>query len=82
MTLIPEAPCPHDYPDRFLDCQSAIEGPLQALIAIAISAKWGEAETCAAIVELADNLMLARAANIETDLQITTKNLPLDSPGR
>lgn len=51
---------PTDHPDRFLQCQEAIEDAFQDLVEQAVAAGWGEAETVAAVVELADHHMLAQ----------------------
>lgn len=43
---------------RFDECQEAIEGQLQDLIADALQAGWSKAETLAAVIEVTDNLAL------------------------
>lgn len=62
---------PTDYPDRFSDCEQAIEAELQALIALAMKAGWGEAEACVAIGSLADHHVLSMLANEQLDMRIS-----------
>jgi sugar phosphate isomerase/epimerase len=45
----------------------AIEIPLQEIIEAAVKAGWDETEVMTAIIEVADNLMLAAGANAEVD---------------
>lgn len=45
----------------------AIEIPLQDLIHAAVKAGWDEPEVLTAIIEVADNLMLAHGSNAELD---------------
>lgn len=52
-----------DHPDRFIDCQEALEAAFQALVWEAMKAGWGEAEAVAAIIELADAHVLAAGEN-------------------
>ncbi|MEB2845948.1 hypothetical protein [Endobacterium cereale] len=51
--------------DRFIECQEAIEGQLQDLIADAMKAGWTEAETLAAVIEVSENLALGMGADEE-----------------
>ncbi|CDN58473.1 Hypothetical protein RG1141_PB01250 (plasmid) [Neorhizobium galegae bv. officinalis bv. officinalis str. HAMBI 1141] len=51
--------------NRHLFCQMAIEIPLQDLIQAAVKAGWDEPEVLTAIIEVADNLMLAHGSNAE-----------------
>lgn len=59
-----------EHPDRHLACQEAIEPAFLALTDVAVASGWGCNEVAEALVELADNHMLALAANTATDEQI------------
>lgn len=59
-------------PDRFAECEEAIEAELQRLIARAVDVGWDEAEACSAIVSLADNHMLGMMANDEVATRIAS----------
>lgn len=50
---------PRTHPDRFNECQIAIEDELIALFAKAVLAGWHKDEILAAIIEVADNTALA-----------------------
>lgn len=63
-----------EHPDRHLSCQEAIEPAFQELAGIAESAGWSETEVAAALVDLADNHILALAANAETDAELNRLN--------
>ena len=52
-------------PDRYLDCQLALEERFRILVEEAIAAGWGETEVLSALTDLADNHMLARLAEME-----------------
>lgn len=52
-----------DHPNRHLACQEAIEAVFLSLADQAQDAGWGEAEVSAALVDLADNHLLAIEAN-------------------
>ena len=68
--IIP-APKPEtDISDGTLDCEFAMEPAFQALAEAAERAGWAAADVASALVNLADNHMLARAANAETDAMI------------
>jgi hypothetical protein len=54
---------PDDYPERFLECEQALEAAVQALIWEAVKAGWDEGEACAAVASLADHHVLAMQAN-------------------
>lgn len=58
------------HPDRHLSCQEALEPGFQALAEMAEQSGWSADEIAAALVDLADNHMLARAANMETEQMI------------
>lgn len=58
------------YPDRHLECQEAIEARIVAVIDEGRGAGWSVSEIAAALIDLADNLMLADAANAETAQRI------------
>jgi hypothetical protein len=61
---------PQGHPDRHLECQEALESRLVAIIDDGKAAGWSIAEITTAIIDLADNLMLADAANRQTDRDI------------
>lgn len=61
---------PDQYPDRFLDCQEALEDGFLALLDQAEGVGWSRAETIAAITELADNTALADADIARIDAAI------------
>ena len=61
---------PTVYPDRHLECQEALEASVIAMIDEGQAAGWTVGDVTAALITLADNLMLADAANGETDRQI------------
>lgn len=63
-----------DHPDRHLSCQEAIEPAFQAVAAMAERSGWDVMEVAAALVDLADNHMLALAANAETDAELDRLN--------
>jgi hypothetical protein len=74
MTIAPP-PRPKNHPDRFLDAQEAIETELLALVERAVAAGWGEREAIAAVVAVADNRMLALAADDDLDDLLKRFNL-------
>lgn len=49
------------HPDRFLDCQEAVEPDLQKIIADANTHGWGTLESISAMEEVLKNLRLAYA---------------------
>ncbi|MDR6818524.1 hypothetical protein J2X76_003701 [Neorhizobium sp. 2083] len=64
--------------NRHLLCQMAIEIPLQDVIQSAVNAGWNEVEVLTAIIEVADNLVLAHGANAEVDALIKALRRNLD----
>lgn len=56
-----------DYPDRNLDCQEALEDMVQELVGRAEAAGWSMSDIAPALVDLADNLRLQRAAIAHTE---------------
>lgn len=60
------------YPNRFNDCQLAIEDGLIDLIAEASLAGWRKEEVISAIIEVADNTALALdiKAKLSVDIQV------------
>ena len=71
MNRIPSPPA-NGHPDRFLRCQEAMDDAVAAVASAAIDAGWTPEEVAAALVELADNLMLSVLANrdLERDLAV------------
>lgn len=61
---------PSTHPDRHLECQEVLEPHVIAIVDEGIAAGWSIEEVTAALVALADNAMLAHAANGDTDRQI------------
>lgn len=70
MTSISGPRIPFEHPDRFLSCQEEIDAAVREIIHAAVLAGWTEQEASAALVEVADNRMLALVANAETDAMI------------
>lgn len=67
------APPPPDlHPDRFLRCQEALANGVSEVALAGIAAGWRPEEVAAALVELADNAMLAVLAtrDVERDLAV------------
>lgn len=60
----------NDYPDRALECQEDLEARVITIIDEGRAAGWSVRDITAALVALADNLMLADEANAETGRQI------------
>jgi hypothetical protein len=60
-------------PERFADCQLAIEDRMLELLGDAIEAGWTKDEVLAAMIEVADNTALAMHENVllsvETELR-------------
>lgn len=61
MKIAPPRTGPH--PDRFLDCQEALSSGFAKVASTAVAAGWDPEEVAAALVELADHLMLGMIAN-------------------
>ncbi len=78
MAHIPPPTVPLDDENRHLFCQMAIELPIQDVIEAAVAAGWSEEETLAAIIEVADNLMLANVNNAELDALLKALKRKLD----
>lgn len=64
--------------NRHITCQMAVERPLQDLLDVAAQRGWTNVEVLSAIIEVADNLMLAAGANAELEavLSALRKNTP------
>ncbi|WP_172745968.1 hypothetical protein [Neorhizobium sp. T7_12] len=77
MTDVPSPAVPAGDENRHLFCQMAIEIPLQEIIEAAVSAGWEETEVLTAIIDVADNLVLAHGSNAELDalLKALKRNL-------
>ncbi|KAB1086510.1 hypothetical protein F4V91_08765 [Neorhizobium galegae] len=77
MTDVPSPAVPAGDENRHLFCQMAIEIPLQDLIQSAVRSGWEETEVLTAIIEVADNLVLAHGSNAELDalLKALKRNL-------
>jgi hypothetical protein len=72
MANIPKPKLQGKDPDRHLVCQMAVEGHVQGIVDQAKRAGWRPAEVLTAIIEVADNLMLAEACNAELNELLTT----------
>lgn len=59
-----------NQPDRFLNCQEALEAAFFLLAEQAVIAGWGQEEVAAALVDVADCHMLALASNMDTERMI------------
>jgi len=57
-------------PDRHLECQEVLEARILAIVDEGGAAGWSTAEITAAIIDLADHVMLADAANQQVDKDI------------
>lgn len=57
------SPATENYPDRFLALQEAMADDVSNVCLSAIEAGWKPEEVVAALVELADNMMLGVIAN-------------------
>jgi hypothetical protein len=66
---------PLNYPDRFLDCQAAMEDHFNEIMEAAQSAGWTAEEASAAIIDLADNYILKLFSNDETLREIVDTKL-------
>jgi hypothetical protein len=53
-------------PDRFLQCEDALEAEFQALVWKAVKAGWDEGEAAVAIASLADHHILSMRYDDET----------------
>lgn len=78
MEHIPPPTVPLTDENRHLLCQMALELPLQDLIDAAVKDGWQEREVLAAIIEVADNLMLAAGANAEVEALLQALKRKLD----
>ncbi|CAN7682189.1 hypothetical protein LJR098_002219 [Rhizobium sp. LjRoot98] len=67
-----------DHPDRFLSCQEQIDVAARDMLAAAVRAGWTEQEATAALVEVADNRMLAHIANQKTEDRIAPPSWSAD----
>lgn len=61
---IPRPHHPRNHPDRFTECQRAIEDRLLELLREAYIAGWSRGEVLTAVTEVADNTNLAMHQNI------------------
>jgi hypothetical protein len=71
MANIPNPEVPAKDPDRHLMCQMVIEQHVQGIVDGATHVGWRPAEVLTAIIEVADNLMLAEACNAELNELLT-----------
>ncbi len=69
-------PPPGKHPDRFLQCQEALADSLSEVALAGTAAGWRPEEVAAALVELADNAMLAVLAtrDLERDLSFLRRH--------
>ncbi|CDZ65563.1 Hypothetical protein NGAL_HAMBI2605_38360 [Neorhizobium galegae bv. orientalis] len=73
---------PSDDENRHLLCQMAIEIPLQDLIESAVNAGWDETEVLTAIIDVADNLVLAHGSNAKRAAEGTEAEPGVTAPKR
>lgn len=59
-----------DYPDRHLDCQSALDVPLRTIIEYAEASGWKFEEVGEAIIELLWNMRIQRDEMLRTQADI------------
>ncbi|TBZ14677.1 hypothetical protein [Rhizobium leguminosarum] len=71
MDLLPSPP-PDGHPDRFLKCQEVIDDAFSLIAAAAVEAGWKPEEVAAALVELADNHVLALLVNRDLERGLAT----------
>ncbi|MBZ3693393.1 hypothetical protein [Phyllobacterium calauticae] len=69
----PKATC--NYPDRFEDCQTAIEEVFVLLVVEATRAGWRHEEVLAAITSVADITTIALDTKGKTDVEIRLAKL-------
>lgn len=55
---------PRLHPDRFNECQMALEDRVLSLLGDAVTAGWDNDEVLAAIIEIADNTNLAMSKDV------------------
>ena len=72
---IPRPHCSRTHPERFDACQMAIEDKLIELIGQASDAGWHRDEILSAIIEIADNLSLARREDIALAIETQISKL-------
>ena len=72
MTKVKEPLWPHEYPDRFLDCQEALMPGFLGLLESAVASGWNENEAIAALIELADGRWLSNGENIDLQKVLTS----------
>jgi hypothetical protein len=69
---------PRNHPDRFLECQRAVENTVVSAIGEASAAGWQKDEIVAAMIAVADDMQLALNAkvllSVETELRKLMKN--------
>jgi hypothetical protein len=65
------APKTDKHPDRFLQCQKAVAGAFVDVAMAAVEAGWRPEEVSAAMVELADHMMLGLIANRDVDRDLS-----------
>lgn len=61
---------PPSNPDRHLECQESLEAKILSIVDEGREAGWTFAEITTAFIDLADNIMLADAANRQVDKDI------------
>jgi hypothetical protein len=61
---------PPGNPDRYLECQESLEAKILSILDEGRAAGWTTAEITSALIDLADHIMLADAANREVDKDI------------
>jgi hypothetical protein len=74
MPLIQSPAYPGKYQDRFTDCQQQLYRPMTDLVLEACRAGWSVVEVVTAMIEVADNLMLAAADTDEVNEMLKRLN--------
>lgn len=72
---IPKPRYPPNHPDRFQDCQRAIEDRMLELLGDAQAAGWTKEEVLAAMIEVAENTHLAMHPNVFHSVETELKRL-------
>ena len=66
---------PRSHPDRFSECQRAVEDYVLELLGDAVEAGWNKDEILAAMIEVADNNALAMHQNVLVSVETELRKL-------
>ena len=73
--IIPKPQYPPNHPDRFQDCQRAIEDRMLELLGDAQVAGWTKEEILAAMIEVAENTNLAMHQDVLLSVETKLRKL-------